>query len=84
MLAVVSHDLRNPLNVIATSASLILEIPLPEEKKRTQLEVIRRTTDRMNRLIQDLLDVTGIEAGKLSIRPAAPGRRPHRSTKRAR
>jgi signal transduction histidine kinase len=71
MLAVVSHDLRNPLNVIATSASLILEIPLPEEKKRTQLEVIRRTTDRMNRLIQDLLDVTGIEAGKLSINPEA-------------
>jgi signal transduction histidine kinase/DNA-binding NarL/FixJ family response regulator len=67
MLAVVSHDLRNPLNVIATSASLILEIPLPEDKKRSQLEVIRRTTDRMNRLIQDLLDVTGIEAGKLSI-----------------
>jgi signal transduction histidine kinase/DNA-binding NarL/FixJ family response regulator len=69
MLAVVSHDLRNPLNVIATSASLILEIPLAEEKKRAQLEVIRRTTDRMNRLIQDLLDVTGIEAGKLSIKP---------------
>jgi signal transduction histidine kinase len=68
MLAVVSHDLRNPLNVIATSASLILEIPLPEEKKRAQLEVIRRTTDRMNRLIQDLLDVTGIEAGKLSVK----------------
>jgi signal transduction histidine kinase/FixJ family two-component response regulator len=71
MLAIVSHDLRNPLNVIATSASLILEIPLPEEKKRAQLEVIRRTTDRMNRLIQDLLDVTGIEAGKLSINPEA-------------
>jgi signal transduction histidine kinase/DNA-binding NarL/FixJ family response regulator len=69
MLAVVSHDLRNPLNVIATSASLILEIPLSEERRRTQLEVIRRTTDRMNRLIQDLLDVTGIEAGKLSIHP---------------
>lgn len=69
MLAVVSHDLRNPLNVIATSASLILEIPLPEERKRQQLEVIRRTTDRMNRLIQDLLDVTGIEVGKLSIDP---------------
>ena len=71
MLAVVSHDLRNPLNVIATSASLILEIPLSEERKRSQLEVIRRTTDRMNRLIQDLLDVTGIEAGKLSIKPEA-------------
>jgi signal transduction histidine kinase/CheY-like chemotaxis protein len=69
MLAVVSHDLRNPLNVIATSASLILEIPLTEERRRMQLEVIRRTTERMNRLIQDLLDVTGIEAGKLSIHP---------------
>jgi len=67
MLAVVSHDLRNPLNVIATGAALILEIDLPEPKKRQQLETIRRTTDRMNRLIQDLLDVTGVESGKLSI-----------------
>ncbi len=69
MLAVVSHDLRNPLNVIATSAALVLEIPLDEDKKRQQIEVIRRTTDRMNRLIQDLLDVTGMEAGKLSVNP---------------
>ena len=73
MLAVVSHDLRNPLNVIATAAALILEIELPEEKKRQQLEAIRRTTDRMNRLIQDLLDVTGIESGQLSIHPAPLG-----------
>jgi signal transduction histidine kinase len=69
MLAVVSHDLRNPLNVIATSAALLLEIELPEAKKRAQLETIRRTTERMNRLIQDLLDVTSIESGRLSIRP---------------
>jgi signal transduction histidine kinase/DNA-binding NarL/FixJ family response regulator len=69
MLAVVSHDLRNPLNVIATSAAMLLEFEFPEETKRIHLEAIRRTTDRMNRLIQDLLDVTSIESGKLSIRP---------------
>jgi len=73
MLAVVSHDLRNPLNVIATGSALILEIDLPEEKKRQQVEAIRRTTERMNRLIQDLLDVTGIESGQLSIHPAPLG-----------
>lgn len=67
MLGVVSHDLRNPLNVIGAAAGLILDIPLPEEKKQEQLRTIKKSADRMNRLIQDLLDVTGIEAGRFSV-----------------
>lgn len=71
MLGVVSHDLRNPLNVIAAAAGLVLDIPLPEEKKHEQLRTIKRAAERMNRLIQDLLDVTGIEAGRFSVDPSS-------------
>jgi signal transduction histidine kinase len=69
ILGVVSHDLRNPLNVIALSAELLLETELPEEKRRRQFEVIRRSARGMNRLIQDLLDVSCMEAGRLSVDP---------------
>jgi PAS domain S-box-containing protein len=68
-LAVVSHDLRNPLGSVSAAAELLLEVPLPEERRRQQLETIRRSAERMNRLIQDLLDIARIDAGGLSVRP---------------
>ncbi|HUP98656.1 MAG TPA: PAS domain-containing sensor histidine kinase [Usitatibacter sp.] len=69
VLAIVSHDLRNPLSVIAMSAKL-LESPLPEAKRLAQVGIIRRAVSGMNRLIADLLDVTQITSGRLSIDPA--------------
>jgi PAS domain S-box-containing protein len=70
VLAIVSHDLRNPVNTIVMSASLLsdAEIALTEEQRRTQLGVITRSAHRMNRLIQDLLDVKRIEGGRFEIR----------------
>ncbi len=70
VLAVVSHDLRDPLSTIAMSAALQLETPLPEPRRRDQLEAIRRAAGRMDRLIGDLLDAAAIEAGRLSVVPA--------------
>jgi signal transduction histidine kinase len=67
VLAAVSHDLKNPLGTIYTSAALLLEMPLPEEQRNRQLGVIRRTAERMNALIQDLLDVSKMEAGAFSV-----------------
>jgi PAS domain S-box-containing protein len=67
VLAVVSHDLRNPLNTIVMAASLLLKIELSEEKRRAQMEVIRNAALLMNRLIQDLLDVAKAEAGSLTL-----------------
>jgi PAS domain S-box-containing protein len=66
ILAMVSHDLRNPLNIIAMSANL-LEAPIPEAKRAIQLGIIRRAVTRMNRLIEDLLDVTQITSGTLRV-----------------
>lgn len=69
VLAVVSHDLRNPLSTIAMAASLLTdtELTLTAEQRRQQLDVIARTAQRMNRLIQDLLDVARIEGGRFTV-----------------
>ena len=68
-LSMVCHDLRDLLNGIVISAELLSEQIAPNDKKES-LEAgsqIERYVARMNRLIGDLLDVTSIEAGKLSI-----------------
>jgi PAS domain S-box-containing protein len=70
VLGIVAHDLRNPVHTITMSASTILEIPLPEDQRVRQLEVIRRTAKGMHHLISDLLDVTLIESGTFAIERA--------------
>jgi signal transduction histidine kinase len=66
VLKIVSHDLRNPLSTIGMAADLILESPDEASQERT-VGIIKRTTGRMNRLIQDLLDVAKLETGRLAI-----------------
>ena len=66
-LGIVSHDLRNPLTTIALSADLLVGAP-PEEQPEL-VETIRTSARRMQRLIQDLLDVARVEAGGLSVAP---------------
>jgi PAS domain S-box-containing protein len=64
MLGIVAHDLRNPLAAIVALASVL-------RKHETELETaeeISNAANRMNRLIQDLLDVTRMEAGRFSLR----------------
>ena len=68
VLAVVAHDLRNPLNTVSMAVSLMLESTPPEMvQERRQVEIVRRAADRMNRMIQDLLDVKRMESGRLAI-----------------
>jgi PAS domain S-box-containing protein len=69
VLSVVSHDLRNPVSTVAMSAALLQdpEVALSEEERSQALEVIARSAQRMNRLIQDLLDVARIEGARLTI-----------------
>lgn len=73
VLAIVSHDLRNPLNAVNLAASLMktsASIHLSAED-REQLDIIELSVKRMSRLIEDLLDVTRLEGGKrLPLVPA--------------
>jgi PAS domain S-box-containing protein len=70
VLAVVSHDLRNPVGTIYSAASLLLDLELTPEKRRDHLQTVKRSAERMNRLIRDLLDVARLEAGGFRVIPS--------------
>jgi PAS domain S-box-containing protein len=71
VLGIVAHDLRNPLNSILMQAALVRLFKSEEVHKAAKAaEGIERAARRMNRLIQDLLDVTSMEAGRLSVEHA--------------
>jgi signal transduction histidine kinase/FixJ family two-component response regulator len=72
VLAIVSHDLRNPLNVVGMSAALLRttleETPTaPGPRCLPLVQRIERNVMRMNRLIVDLLDASRVDTGKLSV-----------------
>jgi signal transduction histidine kinase len=66
LLAVVSHDLRNPLNIVALALQMMEGDPATAGNA---LPRAKRAADRMLRLIEDLLDVARIDAGTLSVEP---------------
>jgi len=66
VLAIVSHDLRNPLNVILMGTALGME---QERRSGSPLEIVREAGKQMERLIRDLLDLSAIEAGGFSVVP---------------
>jgi PAS domain S-box-containing protein len=64
ILATVSHDLRNPLGNILLSADLLDEV---KQEDAALVESIKRAANQMSTLIRDLLDITAVEGGELSI-----------------
>ncbi|MEG3898031.1 MULTISPECIES: PAS domain S-box protein [unclassified Microcoleus] len=66
-LAVLSHELRTPLNPIVGWAKLLQSNILTPEKQRYALETIERNAKLQTQLIEDLLDVSGILQGKVSL-----------------
>ena len=69
-LAIVSHELRNPLSTILLAAELLLKLPLAPEGQQIasrHLDSILRSAKRMTRLVTDLLDLSSMEAGHLSM-----------------
>ena len=71
VLAVVSHELRNPLNVVDFTADTMLrywpETPEDLAAARNQFGVLKLSAERMKRLVRDLLDVAQIQQGTLGI-----------------
>ncbi len=66
-LAVLSHELRNPLAPVLTAVQLIQRKPGLTEDLRLPLDIIRRNLQLEARLIDDLLDLSRIEQGKLVL-----------------
>lgn len=69
ILQIVSHDLRTPLAAIVLTNGSLLDVVGPKERRLA--ERIARNTQRMVRLIDDLVDFGAIRAGRLSIRTAS-------------
>jgi PAS domain S-box-containing protein len=69
VLSFVSHDMRNPLmGILLTTETLLNAVPGEERRKGwKQLERIRRGVQQMRRMIDDLLDVASLDAGRLTV-----------------
>ncbi len=68
--SIVSHELRTPLTSIKGALQLLLsEVTLPDPDHRTLMDVALSNTDRLIRIINDILDISKIEAGKLELNP---------------
>jgi signal transduction histidine kinase len=70
-LAMVSHELRTPLSPIVGWARMLLAAPSTPPAMRVGLQSIERNAVLQSHLVEDLLDVSSIMAGKLKIAPAA-------------
>ena len=71
LLAIVSHDLRNPLSVIANTAEIIAGTAIQDvgvaDQVRCHVSTIRRVSSRMEKLIQDFLDLARMRAHALEL-----------------
>jgi two-component system CheB/CheR fusion protein len=67
-LAMLSHELRNPLAAIQ-SASLVMDrLPTSDAPMRKACDIVRRQTGQMGRLLDDLLDISRVTQGKIELR----------------
>ena len=65
-----SHELRTPLTVIGGFAETLLDDSLPNEQRRQFAQTVLANTHRMQRIVDDLLDLSRIESGGWKPNPA--------------
>ena len=65
----VSHELRTPLTSIMAFVETLESGEAPKEDAQRFLEIIRKNASRMNRLIDDILELSAIEAGTVRVDP---------------
>jgi signal transduction histidine kinase/ActR/RegA family two-component response regulator len=67
-LATLSHELRNPLSPIRNGLDVIERVPPGTEASTKAMAIIRRQVYHLTRIVDDLLDVTRISRGKISLK----------------
>ena len=93
LVALVSHELRNPMSTIAAYTEMLLDDPGLDPDHRSLITVIDKHTAHMNGLVDDLLDLARLDAGKMridrrpiplarAVRECADGQRPAADAKR--
>ncbi|HWI14765.1 MAG TPA: ATP-binding protein [Burkholderiales bacterium] len=70
-LAMLGHELRNPVAAISNSAEILQAPGLTPEQQATARGIIVRQTGHLTRLIDDLLDVGRVVSGRIQLRPEA-------------
>ncbi len=75
-LAMLSHELRTPLNAILGYARMVRAGLMTGEKQGRALETIERNASALNRIVEDVLDISRIVSGKLRLRVQQSDLRP--------
>jgi PAS domain S-box-containing protein len=68
-LATISHEIRNPMNAIIGSAGLLLETQLSADQQQ-YARIVRRSAEALLAIVDDVLDLTKMEAGRLRLQPS--------------
>ena len=68
-IAMMSHELRNPLAALTTAGKLLDALPPEDPRSIHARAVIQRQTGHMTRLVEDLLDTSRVVMGKASLHP---------------
>lgn len=67
-LAMLSHELRNPLGAVLSAVALLDKIGVQHEPALKARTIIRRQAERLSRMLEDLLDVARAQTGKIVLR----------------
>lgn len=67
-LAILSHELRNPLAPIRLAVAMLRSVGPPQRELQDLRDVIERQANQLGRLLDDLLDVSRITSGKIVLR----------------
>jgi PAS domain S-box-containing protein len=66
-LAILGHELRNPIGTIQNAMGVIARRPAPDAETERMREIVLRQSTHLHRLVDDLLDVARIQTGKIAL-----------------
>jgi signal transduction histidine kinase len=67
-LAMLSHELRNPLAPIRTASELLKRTPQPDERAQLAIDIVKRQVNHLTRLVDDLLDISRITRAHIELK----------------